>query len=96
MKTHLTEWVKNNPDKGLNDYYREFGNIDTEPINMVGGEYHSRDNEVVFVKIHPVRLFYYTGVVMLSSIVWGSIFIILFMMILGGNFFKEMILNLIK
>ncbi|MES2279077.1 MAG: hypothetical protein V4592_23795 [Bacteroidota bacterium] len=89
----FNEWVLENPGKSINDYYKMTGLVpvtNSQPLHLNNTiEMPSTIN----VKISAAKLFLYTGVVMVSVIVWTILFFIVFYGI-AGEVIKHFLLRL--
>lgn len=93
---NYNDWVKTNPGKNINDYYalsRKKLVTDTKPVIQENGNMLSPTNtsltpnlpQVINIRLSALRVFIYTGIVMISSIIWGFLIMILLIVLLGSG-----------
>lgn len=98
---NLKSFLEMNPEKSIIDFLKTPDGVSMiEEINYAVKKYNQLPNqelEDVSINVTPLRLFYYTGAVMLSSIVWGGIILILFIMLISGvgSSLKDIIMHLL-
>lgn len=99
------DWLKENKSKGINDYYAIYGNEEA-PANSAQKSFveyqqtnHATLKHSTTLRIGLFKLFFYTGFIMFSIIVWSITFFIVFFIIwtwlFDGFSFNDWILSLL-
>lgn len=98
---NLKNYLETNPEKTIVDFLQTSEGVSMiEELNYAVKKYNQQpiqELEDISISVTPSRLFYYTGAVMLSSIVWGFIILILFIMLISGAgaSLKDIIMHLL-
>lgn len=104
---NFNEWIKVNPGKNINDYYKSIGasfnkrndlpankvSISTKIVDESSAQ---SEYKLISFRISVLRLFMYTGIAMASSVLWIFIFWGMFVIIFGTNIIRDVLLGLFK
>ncbi len=96
----LKNYLEKNPSNSIMDYLKTPEGIDmVEDFKYAMKRYNQEPNqdiENISIRVSLSRLFFYTGMVMISSVFWGFVIMVLFILAVlsSGINFKDIIMHM--